>query len=163
MQMPDTLLHDVDENWKAFWFNHGVVVKNLRELSAALDDMNAEEFAYHVNAEKNDVAEWVEHVVGDTTLATKLRLLSTIEAARRMVARRVDELAAPLPAETAAVAAPAAAAESSAVEKKSAIRAAKKPAKKSAAKKPGAKAAATKKSDAPVAKKSSLLGRFLNR
>lgn len=95
----EALLQNVAEDWKAFWFNHGVVAKSLRELSAALDDMNSVEFAHHVNAERNDFANWVSDVIGDEALAVKLRLLSTLEATRRMVARRVAELEASLPVE----------------------------------------------------------------
>lgn len=89
-----TLLKDVAEDWKAFWFNHGTVARNLAELSAALEDANDLEIAHHANAERNDFATWVDEVIGDATLASKLRLLITPDAMRRMVARRVAELTA---------------------------------------------------------------------
>ena len=88
------LLKDVAEEWKAFWFNHGVVAKSLTELSAALADANDDEIAHHANAERNDFATWADEVIGDATLASKLRLLITPDAMRRMVARRVTELTA---------------------------------------------------------------------
>ncbi|HTM69204.1 MAG TPA: hypothetical protein VL426_08020 [Candidatus Binatia bacterium] len=85
-------LKNVPEEWQAFWCNHGTVLRNYADLSAALADMTPEEFAHHVNGEKNDFAEWTAQVFGDKTLADKLRLLSTPEASQRMVARRIEEL-----------------------------------------------------------------------
>jgi hypothetical protein len=168
-----TLLSDVSENWKSFWFNHGVVAKNLGELCAALDDMNADEFRYHVNGQRNDIAVWVDTVVGDATLAHKLRLLSTLEATRRMVGRRVDELTSLLPVaapveeavEEVVVEAPVLEMAVATADAVSAPVATKKVAKKAKAKKVVAKAkTATKKTTPPPApKKTSLLGRLLNR
>lgn len=88
------ILKDVAEEWQAFWCNHGVIARNLSELSSSLASMTQEQFAHHVNAEKNDFASWVEQVLGDAALATKMRLLTTLEASQRMVARRVEELTA---------------------------------------------------------------------
>lgn len=195
MQSPNAveaaaLLQNVAEDHKAFWFNHGVIAKNLKELWAALDDMNEVEFAYHVRPNGNDVATWVDQVIGDRVLASKLHLLSTLDATRRMVGRRVDELTAVLPVEKSvetkaaehdlamakalvpapemamAEAAPAAA-ETAAVGAAPSVQ--KKPAaKKAVVRKPvaaPAAKAATKKaaSPAPTNKKGSLFGRLLKR
>lgn len=87
-----SFLKNVNEEWQAFWCNHGTILRNYADLAAAFADMTPEEFAHHANGEKNDFATWVEQVFGDKTLADKLRLLSTPEASQRMVARRVEEL-----------------------------------------------------------------------
>jgi len=170
------LLKNVPEEWQAFWCNHGTVLRNLADLSAALSDMSAEEFAHHVNGEKNDFATWTEDVLGDATLANKLRLLSTAEASQRMVGRRIEELTlalattetapaaetAPAPVEaTAAIVA----AQPPSAEKKTASKPAKKPAAKAAktAKKaavsPAPKAAAAK----TATKKESVWSKLLKR
>jgi|SRR5687768_10087194 len=178
------LLKNVPEEWQAFWCNHGTVLRNLADLSAALSDMSAEEFAHHVNGEKNDFATWTEDVLGDATLANKLRLLSTAEASQRMVGRRIEELTlalattetapaaemAPAPVEAAAA---IVAAQPPSAEKKTASKPAK-PASSHVEKKPAAKAAKTAKkaavSPAPkaaaaktTAKKESVWSKLLKR
>ena len=131
------LLKDVAEDWQAFWCNHGAIAKNMGELSSCLASMTPEQFAHHVNAEKNDFAAWTEQVVGDASLATKMRLLTTLEATQRMVARRVEELSAAMAPSAEAATLPAA----PAVKAEPAPQpAAKKPAAvKKSSKKPGAK------------------------
>jgi hypothetical protein len=164
-----TLLADAPEAWKAFWFNHGAVAANLRQLAEALEAMSPEQFAHHVNEEKNDVACWVNEVVGDATLSKKLRLLSSLQATHKTVAGRVGDLdaiaaaAEPAteapPAEASATAEAAAPAAEAPVETKT-VKAAAKPAAKKAAKKtvkaaakPAAKAAAKKAATGGEAKK----------
>ncbi len=102
------LLASVAEEWKAFWFSHGAVAKNLEELAAVLGAMTEEQFVHHVNPGKNDLACWVDEVIGDATLAAKLRLLRTQAATHTMTTRRVSELRAALTPAPAAEAAPAA-------------------------------------------------------
>ncbi|HTK04429.1 MAG TPA: hypothetical protein VL500_02505 [Candidatus Eisenbacteria bacterium] len=165
------LLKNVPEEWQAFWCNHGTVLRNLADLSAALADMSAEEFAHHVNGEKNDFATWTEDVLGDATLANKLRLLSTAEASQRMVARRIEEATlAAAPADAAPVEAAIQELEAAKAEAPAETAApAKKPAaKKAAAKKSAAKkAAVTSASKAapakPAAKKQSVWSKLLKR
>lgn len=142
------LLKDVAEEWKAFWFNHGVVAKNLTELSVALADANDDEIAHHANAERNDFATWTEDVIGDATLASKLRLLITPDAMRRMVARRVTELSA---------------AATPAVEVTPFPAAVEAPAKPRARKKAASKKTLAKAESAPAAKKESVWRKLLKR
>lgn len=140
------LLREVTEEWKAFWFNHGVVAKSLTELSAALADANDDEIAHHANAERNDFATWADEVVGDAVLASKLRLLITPDAMRRMVARRVTELTA-----------------ASAVLETPLPVAVEAPAKTRARRKTAAKKALAKAEAAPAAKKESVWRKLLKR
>lgn len=142
------LLKNVAEDWKAFWFNHGVVAKNLTELSAALADANDDEIAHHANGERNDFAAWTDEVIGDATLASKLRLLITPDAMRRMVARRVAELTA---------------AASPAVEVTPIPYAIEAPAKPRARRKTTAKKTLAKVAAAPAAKKESVWRKLLKR
>ena len=150
------LLRDVSEEWKAFWFNHGAIAKNVAELATALGSTTAEQFVHHVNADKNDIAAWVADVLGDTALAAKLHLLASPEAAQRMVSRRVEELTAAA-ASAAGTTAPAATETAPAPK-----RAARKPvAKKSG--KTGKKGTAAKAEKNPVAKKESVWSKLLKR
>ena len=54
------------------WLSNGVVVKSLEELFDAIAAMNEATFHYHVNAERNDIANWIQDVIGDKELAMKL-------------------------------------------------------------------------------------------
>ncbi len=71
---------------KYFWVNFGPVLKNLLELRNALaDGMNDEQFAHHVNAQRNDFANWVEDVLGNAKCARALRKSGSRSAALRAV------------------------------------------------------------------------------
>ena len=70
-----TLLDCSEE--KSFWTNDGQILKNINELPDALKQMDAGTFAHHVNAHKNDFANWVEHVYGEQKLAADLRGLQS--------------------------------------------------------------------------------------
>ncbi len=75
-----------------FWCNDGRVLRNLLELKDALTTMSDETYTYHVNAEKNDFANWVKDIIGDTRLANDLRKARSREEAARIVARRLAAL-----------------------------------------------------------------------
>jgi len=74
---------------KRFWLADGRYLKNLDELAAALRDMSAETFAYHVNEGKNDFAIWVRDVFGDNELAAALLKAAGRAQSARTVADRV--------------------------------------------------------------------------
>ncbi len=56
-----------------FWAQDGQILKNVPELRAALKKMSEETFWHHVNAEKNDFANWIGEVFCDAELAGKVR------------------------------------------------------------------------------------------
>ena len=58
---------------KCFWVHNGPIVKNLKELVAALKKMKKDTFRHHVNREKNDLSRWVEEVLGNKKLALALK------------------------------------------------------------------------------------------
>lgn len=64
---------------QCFWVHDGQILKNVAELSAALKTMSEETFQYHVNAEKNDFANWIGDVFADNDLAGKVRQASSKE------------------------------------------------------------------------------------
>jgi hypothetical protein len=63
---------------KRFHFGDGTSAKSLSELKAKIETISYDEFYHHVNPEKNDFANWVEHVIKDKELARKLRAVSSI-------------------------------------------------------------------------------------
>lgn len=56
-----------------FWFNNGKAVKNMGELISDLNSIDSETFKHHVNSDKNDLAEWIKHVLKNEGLADQLR------------------------------------------------------------------------------------------
>ena len=49
-----------------------MVLRNLHELAQAISHMEENVFLHHVTKEKNDFATWVQEVVEDSYLASKL-------------------------------------------------------------------------------------------
>ncbi len=80
----------------AFWLAGGKAIKNVRELAKALKIMNAETFNHHVNAAKNDFANWVEHCVKDRQLATLMRTTREQGRTTSIIERRIQELTKPV-------------------------------------------------------------------
>jgi hypothetical protein len=56
-----------------FWLCNGQTLKNLEELEKALETIDNGVFSYHVNAEKNDFANWIKDIFMDIELAEKLK------------------------------------------------------------------------------------------
>lgn len=85
------LLEDVEKN-KHFLLHMGTNISNLRQLSEALDIMADNTFNHHVNASKNDFANWVKHVVGDEELAASIEKLRDRKSIASKVRDRVSYL-----------------------------------------------------------------------
>ena len=83
----------IDKN-KWFYFAAGRSAKDLPELVEALRKISNEEFVFHVNAGKNDFANWVEGVFGHEDLASDLRRVlerkDTIEMLERFIHRKEE-------------------------------------------------------------------------
>lgn len=74
---------------ECFWTTDGRVIADLKELEQALNDMADEVFAYHVNKERNDFADWVESVLRDAACAADLRGARKPRSARTVVVRHL--------------------------------------------------------------------------
>ncbi len=85
-------LRDVEPKWKAFWFHMHLVAGNLKEFADGLDQISDEVFAYHASGQKNDLAAWVQEVIGDSVLARQLMSVRSRAEAARAVHARVAEL-----------------------------------------------------------------------
>jgi hypothetical protein len=85
-------LRDVQPMWKAFWFHMHLVAKNLEEFAEGLSQISDDVFAYHSSGQKNDLADWIHEVIGDSVLARQLRAVRTKDEASLVVHNRLVEL-----------------------------------------------------------------------
>lgn len=69
------------EDVQSFWVNDGQILNSLAALHKALEDMEKDIFAHHVNNEKNDFATWVEVVLCDGECADDLRKVRDVKKA----------------------------------------------------------------------------------
>lgn len=58
---------------ECFWTRDGRILQDLADLHMAFGSMDEEVFLHHVRKEKNDFADWVEHVLQDLDCAVALR------------------------------------------------------------------------------------------
>jgi hypothetical protein len=77
------------EGAQCFWVNDGQILADLGEFSTALKKMAQDTFTYHVDGSRNDFADWIEFVLGDTELATELRNVKKPKQAHTIVVRRL--------------------------------------------------------------------------
>lgn len=70
---------------ECFWSRDGQILRNLADLQLAFGSMDDEIFLHHVTKEKNDFADWVEHVLGDAHCAQALRTAKKKERAQKIV------------------------------------------------------------------------------
>ena len=68
--------HDLDKKASSeqiFKLETGEEIHSLKELKESLQNMTEDVFEMHFNSEKNDFANWTEHVFGEKELAEKMR------------------------------------------------------------------------------------------
>ena len=71
---------------KCFWVHYGPVLKDLRELRDALERRISDaQFAHHVGPDRNDFANWVDHVLAEKTCARALRRAHSVSDALHAV------------------------------------------------------------------------------
>ena len=69
----------------------GRVIRNLRELDRALDDMRDDTFTHHVNDERHDFSNWARDVFMDHRLAENMRTAKDQRTTQVIVLRRIVE------------------------------------------------------------------------
>ncbi len=74
---------------QCFWTKDGSIISNLVELRDLMARMANDVFTYHVTKEKNDFADWVQHVLGDGELANALRGAKKPKSAQTVIVRRL--------------------------------------------------------------------------
>lgn len=77
------------EGESCFWTTDGAVLEDLRQLEVAFGSMGEEVFLHHVTKEKNDFADWVEHVLDDAACAADLRRSKKPTSSRTVVRRHL--------------------------------------------------------------------------
>jgi hypothetical protein len=70
---------------ECFWSRDGQILSNLADLSFAIGSMDDSIFLHHVSKERNDFADWVEHVLQDRECAEALRRSSKKTQAQKIV------------------------------------------------------------------------------
>lgn len=83
-----TLLTDVNPQYN-FLVCDGRVLKNIKELQIALQEISDETYSYHANEEKNDFANWTNDILQDPNLAQKLRNARSKQEAANHVQKAV--------------------------------------------------------------------------
>ena len=76
-----------------FLSNDGLEIKNLYDLSNALETMPKDIFNHHVNEERNDFSNWVKEVVGDKELAEKMVSVRTGKTMSRYIQAKLAKRA----------------------------------------------------------------------
>ncbi|MBU1198626.1 MAG: hypothetical protein KKF46_08060 [Nanoarchaeota archaeon] len=64
---------------KWFFFEGGGSIKSIEELKNELSHMDESTFGHHVNINRNDFANWIEGVFGESVLAQSMREVSERE------------------------------------------------------------------------------------
>ena len=75
---------------KYFVLKDGTVIKNLFELSKALDKMPDATFKHHVSENRNDFANWVREVVKDMSLADKMASAKTSKQLQKAIGEKIQ-------------------------------------------------------------------------
>lgn len=66
--------------------------KNIFELRKAVQEMNDDEFSHHLNNEKNDFANWIEHCLDDKILAEDVQKAKTKDEVIKCIDNRTGLL-----------------------------------------------------------------------
>jgi hypothetical protein len=84
-------LSDVNpENY--FRVANGIVVKNLKELDKAIENMGDETFKCHVSEVRNDFSNWIREVIKDEKLADELLHTKDRYRTQLLILRRIVEI-----------------------------------------------------------------------
>lgn len=79
------------QSGECFWTSDGLILQNLRDLHRAFGSMNYEVFLNHVQKEKNDFADWVEHILHDLDCAVALRKTTQMKQSEKVVATHLKK------------------------------------------------------------------------
>ena len=71
---------------------NGHILRNMKELGDELKTMSDENYAFHVNMEKNDFTNWVKDIIKDERLAKDLQKSPNQTQAAKLVASRISIL-----------------------------------------------------------------------
>jgi len=83
---------EVNDPEKNFWLCDGRALKSLKELAAAFETMDEKTWDFHVTAEKNDFANWIEGVFGQKQLGAAIRKTKKPRTAARKIEANFESL-----------------------------------------------------------------------
>ena len=84
-------LDDVPRDY-VFRCVNGHILRNMREMESEFKIISKQDYAYHVNDEKNDFYNWVKDIIKDDSLANNLLKASSPTQAVRYVTKRLNDL-----------------------------------------------------------------------
>ena len=84
-------LDDVDARY-FFYLTSGQYLKNVKELSSALENMSDHVFNFHVNSQKNDFYNWVKDVIKDDQLAGSIKDVRQRVAMAKKINQRISKI-----------------------------------------------------------------------
>jgi hypothetical protein len=90
-QLKEGILADCGSD-VAFYMCNGAVLRSIRELAKAIEELDNDSFGCHVNKEKNDFATWIQDIFGDSTLAAELRRAKTQKKTVEVIRKRIKQL-----------------------------------------------------------------------
>ncbi|MBW2995829.1 hypothetical protein KY332_00855 [Candidatus Woesearchaeota archaeon] len=74
-----------------FQLKDGTTIRNLFELSKALEKMPEDMFQHHVNKERNDFYNWVNDVVKDKDLASRILAAGTRKQMQKEIGKKMEK------------------------------------------------------------------------
>lgn len=74
-----------------FHLRNGQSLKDLKQLYSAIRGMDREEFSHHTNAEKNDFANWIGHVLENQKLADRLRSTTDKQETLELIKNELEQ------------------------------------------------------------------------
>ncbi|MBR9691194.1 hypothetical protein GOV06_00235, partial [Candidatus Woesearchaeota archaeon] len=74
-----------------FLLKDGTIIRNLFELSKALDKMPEDTFSHHVNESRNDFYNWIKDVVKDSELAKKVLNANSRKQMQKFIGEKIQK------------------------------------------------------------------------
>ena len=71
---------------------NGTILKNIKELDMAIENMGEETFKCHVSDVRNDFANWIRDIIKDEKLANELLQTKDKNRTQLLILRRILEL-----------------------------------------------------------------------
>jgi hypothetical protein len=85
------LLKDVQPE-NSFWFNNGLIARNIFELQRELEQVDNKTFYYHINGVKNDISNWIRTVLRDDVLADELIKTTDRLRTAKLIQKRINKI-----------------------------------------------------------------------
>ena len=84
------LVNAPEEN--LFWVCDGRVLRNIKDLAIALQEMSEETYRFHANETKNDFSNWVKDILKDSRLAASLKKAKSRKDALKKIKNKLRNI-----------------------------------------------------------------------